>query len=445
MSDDPRRSQALWEMGIIYLSRYSDPDASYSEGLAFIRQSAIAGDLRAKALYSRLLEAFPQGELPSMREKEEAFVWLQEAASAGHQAAIMQIAAHGDDFLSTVTACQANFARTRFQALPATEIANWHKSAYVSSRQDTLMHRAAATGHGEHLAFLLGQRAVNLDAQNTNGDTPLLLACRFGQFKSATALLEQGADASVVNNIGENALHYIWCFFGHQCEQLLDKLVDAGASVDAVAEGQLLTADLDILPLLPGRPVERAAGRRRYDIVWKFFQITRELSPAPIDTVRMLFWALRLHDIPTQQLLLAHTADPSKTLPYDKISWVHEGNNRNLIGAACAGWVSTSGKGWDVPLTIWSACCLGRGYLTTSRQSLTNSVYLLSRRRSEQVPIEHLIDASLAWTFSASLHQPFAELLSLKVKKTNAAENTLPRSSIEYLEWHLQVANPAPM
>jgi ankyrin repeat protein len=47
-----------------------------------------------------------------------------------------------------------------------------------------------------------------LNAQDDNGNTPLILAAWQGDLKTVKKLLALGADVSITDNWGENVLHY---------------------------------------------------------------------------------------------------------------------------------------------------------------------------------------------------------------------------------------------
>lgn len=156
--------------------------------------------------------------------------------------------------------------------------------------------------------------------------------------------------------IGENALHFCWCFFGHTrgdcrrapCQKCRDRCHRNGAS--AVRRPRHLTTP-------PGMPAERAAGRCRFDLVLRLLQHKNIVRPSNGCVARLiLVWALRLHDIPLQHLILQHetqdTASVNRDLsPMWKTTWLYKGEETNLVDAACAGWVTGTGtnRGWDVP------------------------------------------------------------------------------------------------
>ncbi|GBG31919.1 Ankyrin repeat and protein kinase domain-containing protein 1 [Hondaea fermentalgiana] len=72
-------------------------------------------------------------------------------------------------------------------------------------------------------AQLLAERGANLDLQNNNEDTALMLACRFEQPDTAQSLTERGANLDLQNNNGDTAL-MLACYHGQpDTAQLLIK------------------------------------------------------------------------------------------------------------------------------------------------------------------------------------------------------------------------------
>jgi hypothetical protein len=76
-----------------------------------------------------------------------------------------------------------------------------------SGKAWSALHYAAFAGHGQVLEYLL-QQGASPDARSPNGSTPLMMAAREGRDKIATALLAAGADISVTNDAGEDAVRW---------------------------------------------------------------------------------------------------------------------------------------------------------------------------------------------------------------------------------------------
>lgn len=69
------------------------------------------------------------------------------------------------------------------------------------------LHYAAFAGHADIVGFLLKQHADS-NAPSPNGSTPLMMAAREGKGNVATALLAAGAQGSITNDNGENAVQW---------------------------------------------------------------------------------------------------------------------------------------------------------------------------------------------------------------------------------------------
>ena len=81
----------------------------------------------------------------------------------------------------------------------------------VSSRDNdgrTPLGAAAANGHLEIVKYLTSLPETNIDSQDDNGATPLILAASNNHPKVVEFLLQKGADASIKDNAGKNALDW---------------------------------------------------------------------------------------------------------------------------------------------------------------------------------------------------------------------------------------------
>lgn len=66
----------------------------------------------------------------------------------------------------------------------------------------------AATGTEPKLVALLLDRGAPIDAASPNRSTPLMMAARYGSEKSVDLLLARGADTSLHNALGQNAVDF---------------------------------------------------------------------------------------------------------------------------------------------------------------------------------------------------------------------------------------------
>ena len=85
--------------------------------------------------------------------------------------------------------------------------ANGDKTA-VNNNGDTLLHRSAANGHVMMCKFWVNKCELDVNAQNSIGDTPLHLAVKAGLVQIVNILLENNADKSIKNKEGMIAAEY---------------------------------------------------------------------------------------------------------------------------------------------------------------------------------------------------------------------------------------------
>lgn len=95
---------------------------------------------------------------------------------------------------------------------------------------------AAVNGESEEIKALLNKEPSLLNAFNSDGWTPLHLACYFGQMDSAKLLLSLGADVHIkAKNSNENMpLH---AAVANKQIQAVDLLLTKGANVNAKQSG----------------------------------------------------------------------------------------------------------------------------------------------------------------------------------------------------------------
>jgi len=96
------------------------------------------------------------------------------------------------------------------------------------------LHYAATATEGpvvEQLHWLLEQHAY-IDAESPNGTTPLMMAAQYGQEETVRVLLQEGADATVRNQLGLTAIE----FAQRAGRQHVVNLITAHVSAQAQAE-----------------------------------------------------------------------------------------------------------------------------------------------------------------------------------------------------------------
>lgn len=71
----------------------------------------------------------------------------------------------------------------------------------------TALHYAAAKGNLDIIALLL-EHSAYIDTESPNKTTPLMMAVRSGKSEAITLLLDEGADATIKNQLGLTALDF---------------------------------------------------------------------------------------------------------------------------------------------------------------------------------------------------------------------------------------------
>lgn len=102
------------------------------------------------------------------------------------------------------------------------------KGAEVNRPGWTALHYAAAIGSNEIVQILLDNYAY-IDAESPNKTTPIMMAARGGHIMTVKLLLDQGADATLKNELGMTAIDFA-VQFGYQdiAEGLAWRLSRAG-------------------------------------------------------------------------------------------------------------------------------------------------------------------------------------------------------------------------
>jgi ankyrin repeat protein len=81
------------------------------------------------------------------------------------------------------------------------------RDADVNKTGWTPLHYAATSGHLQIMALLLEHHAY-IDAESPNKTTPLMMAAYYATPEAVKLLLDEGADASLRNELGLTALDF---------------------------------------------------------------------------------------------------------------------------------------------------------------------------------------------------------------------------------------------
>ncbi|NEX59700.1 ankyrin repeat domain-containing protein [Noviherbaspirillum galbum] len=81
------------------------------------------------------------------------------------------------------------------------------KGAQVNRPGWTALHYAAAIGNNDIVSLLLEQHAY-IDAESPNKTTPIMMAARAGKIYTVKLLLDEGADATLKNDLGMTAIDF---------------------------------------------------------------------------------------------------------------------------------------------------------------------------------------------------------------------------------------------
>ena len=105
-------------------------------------------------------------------------------------------------------------------------------AAVVDTRENNLLHAAAAFGQAEAVNLILDREPSLLNATNERLETPLCKACRSGQAGTVQLLCQKGARADIKNDIGITPLHWLFAFPDSELSNVTRHLVHNGAQVN---------------------------------------------------------------------------------------------------------------------------------------------------------------------------------------------------------------------
>lgn len=318
-STEQRRSDALIHLCMCYTMGFgtsSNPDLA----LQSLVESAKLGNIAAQALVKRMHNAFAAdtGHLPITK-------WLIAGAETGsviaiedlrnqdlslHNAALRKlnkrfcglgVQIFDDEILDAV----ANEKLDSFIDLKSDGI--W----LLNSRGDNIVHCVASCGSTHCLRSLIRRFPEAIDSSNQIGETPLLFACRAGNYENTMFLLEQKARTAPGTPTGETPMHWLTSFEEEQVRSVAMALVENGGyyMVWSIAEANTSCFAHYYNGLGEGTPLHRAMERRNSSAVTVLLELESSYTlqrGRPFGPWRCspLMLACAMHDTERLRLLL---------------------------------------------------------------------------------------------------------------------------------------------
>ncbi|KAI9372458.1 hypothetical protein BJX61DRAFT_542690 [Aspergillus egyptiacus] len=136
--------------------------------------------------------------------------------------------------------------------------AEWYKRKRECSFQPS-----SETAVGDQLARATAESLNHLCiADACDKDDPVLIAaCRAGNLSVLHAVVEDAAECSARNSLGESVLHWLWKLDPVLIESILPRLIRGGADINAVAYENPSSAPHIPFPLVPGTALHRAVAQ----------------------------------------------------------------------------------------------------------------------------------------------------------------------------------------
>jgi serine/threonine protein kinase len=407
-SDVRRRAQAYFELAIISISEYACPKFSVKDGLAFLKEAAALDDVRAQGLIYRLEQAILQSEPSS-----EAEHWLKRAAWLGHEIAMHDIQ------LIDPTFCTQNRNQSESSQIIGAESVN-----VMSSR----LHLLAATGSTDELERLLQSDPFEIDYQDIEGNTPLILAAKFGNFGSVMRLLKAGAEMTLRNRASENFLHFAGRFSSTQISQILREYAPyLPELLLQSAHGVKQDSYLQIISNPPGTPLERAVAMDSSPAVQALLKGMRLITPPNGRVVRRaLLLAIKLNLSSIVKLIMSfiqtHKSDWDPSIPeLSRTRWNYQGEVKNFFDALLLG-SKACDISPDVPLKWWRYCQLGAQH----SNALQEIYVLLAELYKDKT--ESLLDSAIEDALQERHWDSISAALCWKAEITSGVRKRLTKS-----------------
>jgi hypothetical protein len=250
---DSRQAAAAWELCICYFYGFG-AERDWSKSRHWLATAAILGLEVAQAFFLRIhnamevdtaetlhrfiqvaAEASIQEIRPDTDPRSVVAGWLANAVSLGCVSVIPDLRRWALDSNSELYGnAMAGFRRTlgNYLEIPY-QIPRSSASTLASS---TELLSAVAKGELEDVKAIMQRAPELLNASGAGGDTPLLIAARFGNLEILQHLLrEPQIKVDAYNNDHQNVLHFLHIFDENRVVELVPMLIDLGA--DTSREG----------------------------------------------------------------------------------------------------------------------------------------------------------------------------------------------------------------
>ncbi|XP_067653193.1 ankyrin-3-like [Haliotis asinina] len=187
---------------------------------------------------------------------------------------IVDINGKGDEEMTPVLIAVSHGKNEVFHIL----VKNGADLSLIDKDDDNILHLACRGRNVKIVTYILMQNIVDINAKNTDGETPVMLAAESGERDVFDILVKKGADLTVTDNFCSTILHWAW--FGRSVEIvnfiLMQNIVDINEKNRVGITPVMLAAD--------------AGEREAFDIL---VQKGADLSAIDDHGDNILHWACR--------------------------------------------------------------------------------------------------------------------------------------------------------
>ncbi|XP_067653215.1 serine/threonine-protein phosphatase 6 regulatory ankyrin repeat subunit B-like [Haliotis asinina] len=117
---------------------------------------------------------------------------------------IVDINCKGDEEMTAVLIAAYHAKKEAFDNL----VKRGADLSVIDEDGDNILHLACRGGNVKIVNYILMQSIVNINAKNNNGETPVMITANSGDREAFDILARKGADLSVIDNKGDNILHW---------------------------------------------------------------------------------------------------------------------------------------------------------------------------------------------------------------------------------------------